>query len=97
MPVSIYSRYYGLETIQVDGEVSLVQRRTGPPKSYLDGIQHTVVGGETLDGLAARYYGREDLWWRIADANPGRFPLDWEPGDTLVIPPIRVATRTPRW
>jgi nucleoid-associated protein YgaU len=59
-------------------------------------VIHTIIGGETLDALAARYYGREDLWWRIADANPLRFPLDWRPGDTVVIPPVRIATRVPR-
>ena len=96
MPVSLYSRYYNLEVVEADGRFSLSQRLTGPPESYPDGLMHTIVGNETLDQLAARYYGREDLWWRIADANPGRFPFDWEPGDVLAIPPIRVATRTPR-
>lgn len=96
MPVSLYSRYYGLETVEIDGATSLGQRPAVPQETYPDSLIHTVVGGETLDQLAARYYGREDLWWRIADANPGLFPMDWEPGDTLIIPPIRVATRTPR-
>jgi len=96
MSVSIYSRYYGLDTVEKNGQVSLAQRPAVPPETYPDSIIHTVVGRETLDQLAAYYYGREDLWWRIADANPLRFPLDWKAGDTLVIPPIRVATRTPR-
>ncbi len=96
MPVSIYSRYYGLDTVEQDGRIGLAQRLGPDPVSYPDGIMHTLVGGETLDMLAARYYGRADLWWRIADANPGRFPLDWGPGDTVLVPPIRVATRTPR-
>ena len=96
MPVSIYSRYYGLETVEQDGRISLAQRLGPDPAFYPDGVVHTLVGGETLDQLAHHYYGRADLWWRIADANPGRFPLDWKPGDSLLIPPIRVATRTLR-
>ncbi len=96
MPVLIYSRYYGLDTVEKNGRVSLAQRPAISLETYPDGIIHTLVGNETLDQLAAHYYGREDLWWRIADANPPRFPLDWKAGDTLVIPPIRVATRTPR-
>ncbi len=96
MPVSIYSRYYGLDTVERDGRLSLSQRPAVPMEDYPDSIIHTVVGNEILDQLAAHYYGREDLWWRIADANPLKFPLDWKAGDTLVIPPIRVATRTPR-
>ena len=96
MPVSIYSRYYGLKTVEKNGRISLAQREAVPLEIYPDAIKHTLVGEETLDQLAAHYYGREDLWWRIADANPLRFPLDWKAGDTLVIPPIRVATRTQR-
>ena len=95
MPVSISSRYHGLDLVEVRGRVSLGQRLTGRPEVYPDSIVHTVIGKETLDQLAAHYYGREDLWWRIADANPGKFPDDWRAGDTLVIPPIRIATRTP--
>lgn len=96
MPVSIYSRYYGLDTVEENGRISLSQRLSLPAEAYPDSLIHTIVGYETLDQLAAHYYGREDLWWRIADANPSRFPLDWQPGDTIVIPPIRVATLTPR-
>lgn len=123
MPVSLYSRYYGLEPVTLDGVTSLSQRLLTTRVSEPDSLVHTIVGGETLDQLAARYYGRADLWWRIADANPGilpadeqasdgeqaaegdhpvlkpgqvRFPLDWRPGDKLIIPPLRVATRTPR-
>ncbi len=96
MSISIYSRYHGLAAVEVDGRRSLTLRPIPPAVDHPDGILHTVVGGETLDELAGRYYGREDLWWRIADANPGRFPLDWRPGEVLRIPPLRLATRTPR-
>lgn len=96
MPVSRYSRYYNLDTVEQEGKVSLSLRPLVPMETPIDSITHIVVGGETLDQLAARYYGREDLWWRIADANPGRFPLDWRPGDSVVIPPIRIATRVAR-
>jgi len=101
MPVSLYSRYYGLPVLPAEGRDSsaLALRLADDAElqaTYPDSILHVLVGGETLDQLAARYYGREDLWWRIADANPAKYPLDWQPGDTLVIPPIRIATRTPR-
>lgn len=96
MPVSTYSRYHGLETVSVRGQVSLAQRLLRPDEPPAGSVRHTIVGNETLDQLAFTYYGREDLWWRIADANPGKFPLDWQPGDTLLVPPLSVATRTPR-
>lgn len=96
MAVSTYSRHYGLPSLERRGKVSLGQRLTTVPEPTSDSLLHTLIAGETLDHLAAVYYEREDLWWRIADANPGRFPLDWQPGDVLVIPPIRIATSTPR-
>lgn len=96
MTTDFFSRYYNSEIIRVNGRKSLAQRRIGAPETYPDQIEHTIIGNETLDQLAAKYYGREELWWRIADANPNRFPLDWKPGETLVISPLRVATRTPR-
>lgn len=96
MPVTLYSRYYGRENVEIGDVLSLSQQPAVEVQEFTDSLKHTVVGTETLDQLAKRYYGREDLWWRIADANAGRFPLDWKPGDVLEIPPIRVATRMPR-
>ncbi len=96
MAISLYSRYYKLETVEVNGQASLSQRLTKAAEAVPGSLTHTLVGTETLDQLAAKYYGRADLWWRIADANPHKFPLDWQAGDTVVIPPIQAATRTPR-
>lgn len=96
MPVSLYSRYYGLDNVAIDETLSLAQRPIPITPEFPDSLLHTVIGGETLDQLAKRYYGREDLWWRIADANVRRFPLEWQAGEQLVIPPIRIATRMPR-
>ena len=96
MAVTIYSRYYNIKMLERNGKMALQQRYRLTRQKVPDNIEHTLVGKETLDQLAAKYYGREDLWWRIADANPARFPTEWQAGDTLVIPPIRIATRTPR-
>lgn len=96
--VTVYSRYYGQQTLKFDGKIFNVQRTVVSSDADADAasVVHTLIGEETLDQLAAQYYGREDLWWRIADANQGKFPLDWQAGDTLIIPPIGSATRTPR-
>lgn len=94
MAVSIYSRYAGLATVVVNGVPSLARRLMPSVVSYPDALIHTVIAGETFDQLAFRYYGREDLWWRIADANPGIEPFELTPGATVTIPPLRVATRT---
>ncbi len=94
MPATPYSRYYGLDTVSVDGRTTLAQRPIPPVIDFPDSLLHVLKAGETLDQLAFLYYGREDLWWRISDANQARFPLDWAAGDTVVIPPLRIATRT---
>ena len=101
MPVSFSSRYYGFDVLPAEGRDSnvLALRLADDAElqaTYPDSILHVLVGDETLDQLAALYFGREDLWWRIADANPTKYPFDWQAGDSLVIPPIRVATRTQR-
>lgn len=94
MPGSPFSRYRNLAVIEVDGQRAVEQRPDRLPIVVDGAAEHVVTGGETLDMLAARYYGREALWWRIADANPVSCLFELAPGDRLVIPPIRVATST---
>lgn len=48
---------------------------------------HVVRAGESLEGLALRFYGDFTLWTLIADAN-GLDYDDIEPGDELVIPKL---------
>lgn len=96
MPVArpLSSRYRGLPSVVADGRVSLAQRPPVPDPLPPDSILHVAVGSETLDLLAWKYYKREDLWWRIADANPSLQPFALASGQTIAIPPLRVATRT---
>ncbi len=47
---------------------------------------HALVVGETLYGLALRYYGAGDRWGEIADANGVADPRSLVPGTVLVIP-----------
>jgi hypothetical protein len=114
MPVSVFSRYFDRPPIKAPGPgggtavTSLGLRLPEETEAFPDSIIHTVVGAETLDMLSFRYYGREDLWWRILDANDLHPPSDLrldspelrlfrlQPGDELIIPPVRAATRFPR-
>jgi nucleoid-associated protein YgaU len=92
MPLSVTSRYHRLDVlVDPDRGPYVAQRPLPAPAVAAGGVTHVLVGEETLDQLAKQYYGREELWWRIADANPARHPADWRAGDTLVIPPLTAA------
>lgn len=57
--------------------------------TYKNCRSHTVVEGDTIDGIALTYYGTSQYWWVIMDANPKYiFPTDISIGDSLLIPNI---------
>jgi hypothetical protein len=68
------SRYIGLDTATLtlpDGrEVRYVRRRFLPPAATGSVYaEHTVVEGERLDHITARYLGDPELFWQLADIN----------------------------
>jgi len=86
------SRYHDIETASLtapDGRVLLYVRRRFLPLDAARPVlaEHTVVGGDRIDNLSARYYGDPELFWRIADANDAMVPdeLTREVGRVLVI------------
>jgi hypothetical protein len=75
------SRYLGIdsETLTTRGgrTVTYLKRRFLPQPSQLAQVQqHTVVQGDRLDVIAARYFGDPELFWRICDANAAMRPED---------------------
>ena len=72
------SRYYGLDTrtiVLAGGVVRYVLRRFVPQPERLTLLQeHTVLQGERLDVITARYLGDPTLFWRICDANRAMRP-----------------------
>lgn len=81
------SRYAGVPVLRLDrgdGEppVAYLARRLLPDPARLATLsEHSVVQGDRLDLLAARYLGDPQLWWRIADANPAS---DLDPDELIV-------------
>jgi hypothetical protein len=72
------SRYQEVETVKMTvrdsrGEprvVSYKRRRFLPPRVAMTTLaEHTVVQGDRLDNLAARYVGDPGQFWRICDTN----------------------------
>jgi hypothetical protein len=93
MPVNQNSRYYGLPTYDApDAQgklhatipMRLAPVTPTPPTVY----QHTLVGLESIEDTSFGYFHASDAWWRIADANPLQFPLDWRPGTSVNLPAL---------
>ena len=67
------SRYYGLPTLTLtqNGQpVAYVSRRFVPqPDQFTPLQEYTVVQGDRIDNIAAKFMGDPTLFWRLCDAN----------------------------
>jgi hypothetical protein len=90
------SRYAKTGTLQItvpDGaggkrEIVYQSRRFIPPAGSAGQllVEHTMLDGERLDGIAARYLGDPSQYWRICDSNAAVDPSELEePGRVIVI------------
>ncbi len=73
-PFPVTSRYHGIDTATLettDGRIIVYLRRrfVSPPERFTLVQEHTVVQGDRLDNLAARYLGDPEQFWRLCDAN----------------------------
>lgn len=73
------SRYFGIETKTMEtvgGEkIVYLRRRFCPqPERFALLQEHTVLQGERLDHIAAKYLGDAEQFWRICDANGALSP-----------------------
>jgi hypothetical protein len=98
MSVSPFSRYRNLSILEVEHATrgttrSLPVRRSPVSAPPIDSNRHRFSGYEAVDLLALKYFGREELYWHLLDANHGRLPDSFEPGEIIIIPPINLATR----
>ena len=101
MPVNLMSRYRALpvhQAIDARGTArsTVAIRRAEPLPPGVTLIQHALTAAEDVEALAWRYYGTSEAWWRIADANPLVFPLDWQPGAMVAIPALDDVGRVER-
>ncbi len=77
-PFSVTSRYYGIEIAKLnvpDGSpegrlVAYLKRRFVPPPENFQLLhEYTVVQGDRLDGIVAKFLADPEQFWRICDAN----------------------------
>jgi hypothetical protein len=77
------SRYHGLPAATLptaDGRtiVYVTRRLVPPPERFEPLSEHTVILGDRLDLLAARYLGDAEQFWRLCDANGAVRPAELE-------------------
>ena len=98
MPPRVFSRYQFCDGLVTPTERLFLSDRTPYLfQSFEDNRQHIVTGGETLGGLASRYFEGiadppDQLWWIIADFQPEPIfdpTLLLDEGRVLQIPSIR--------
>ena len=69
------SRYFGIDTETLT--TSDGKRRFVPSPDQFELLQlQSVVQGERLDNIAAKFLGDPELFWRLADANGAMRPED---------------------
>ena len=99
MPVNNSSRYSRVPVIEAAGTDDRVRPTIGlrPQREPLPAIYtHRLIAAESLESLAWRHYRNSSYWWRIADSNPLRFPLDWTPGELVTLPSVSDVGRIQR-
>jgi hypothetical protein len=92
-PTSRYAKLacQSLATTGPDGaprEIRYVERRfLPPPDAGTTIVEHTVIEGERLDQITAKYLGDPAQFWRVADANGALRPdeLTDQPGQRIII------------
>ena len=100
MPPRAGSRYsFTLGVRDAAGVLHLTEREPYRFRAHTDNRVHVVVQGDSLWGLAGRYFAPLPracgFWWAIADYQPDPIvdpTLELEPGRRLFIPSLRVLT-----
>ena len=78
-PFPVTSRYYQIETITLETPagkpIAYIRRRFVPSSDRFELLlEHTVVEGDRLDNVTAKYLGDPEQFWRVCDANNAMEP-----------------------
>ena len=79
-PFPATSRYFQIETLTLEktaqhDTIVFIRRRFLPPPERLQLLlEHTIVEGDRLDNITAKYLGEPEQFWRVCDANNAMRP-----------------------
>lgn len=73
------SRYFGIKTATLETSdhkttVYILRRFVPRPERFELLLEHTVVEGDRLDNITAKYLGDPEQFWRVCDANNAMRP-----------------------
>lgn len=100
MSVGPLSRYRNQSLLQVQDPsrgqtLSLPIRRPKLGDAEVTRL-HRFSAGDSVDLLARRYLGSEELYWYLLETNGGLLPDEIEPERMLAIPSLALVTRVIR-
>lgn len=88
------SRYIHIPVYARRGQEFIFDIRNKYKFNSENSMYYTVVQGDSIDGIAYKFYGNANLYWAIMDANPQlQSELDIKVGDVLMIPDFEEVTR----
>lgn len=91
-----FSRYAAVNSVRVqyqDGIREMLALRETVQEAPLRAFTRVLGPGKDIFLLAQEVFGREDLWYVIADMNPETFyPIETSPDTSFTVPPTDSAT-----
>ena len=94
MSIHVGSRYIRTPIYARNGQSFIFNIRDKFKFNSENSTYYTVVQGDTIDGIAYKFYGNAKLYWAILDANPQlQSELDISIGDVLMIPDFEEVSR----
>lgn len=94
MSIHVGSRYIRTPIYARNGNAFIFDIRSKAKFNPENATYYTVVQGDTVDGIAYKFYGNANLYWAIMDANPKiQSELDIGAGVVLMIPDFEEVAR----
>ena len=75
-----------LELLETASDAPAAAEKVPTPPAPIRGSTYTIMAGDSLRGIAAKFYHDGNRWRFIAEANPGLEPRRLRPGQLIKLP-----------